>query len=401
MLCTLSLSAAYLASAALAVPTLVYCVQCVAGLLPGRAVHPRYSGPRPTVAIIVPAHNEEVVIAQTLASVRPQLRPGDRLLVVSDNCTDRTAALAAEGGAEVLERTDPVRRGKGYALDAGMRFLAASPRDHVMIIDADCELDEGAIDHLVSMAAATGEPVQGRNLMKAPCDAPLETRVAEFAYLIKNMVRPVGMSRLGLPSPLMGTGMVLPWNIMNKADLAHGHITEDIKFSIDVTQEGHSPVFCPAYGIVSYFPRSSGGTFSQRQRWEGGHLKMVGTALMHFLKPRSIKTWPAFFLLLDRMVPPITLLFMMLAGLTLLTALLAFAGAGSGPLAVSLSSLMFFLGTTFSVWVARGMQILPISLVGAVPLFILQRAGGYWKFATTGLGRGWIRTERTKERDSF
>ena len=78
-----------------------------------------------------------------------QLEPGDRLLVVADNCTDHTAAVARAAGAEVLERRDAERRGKGYALAAGVDTLRAGPPDVVVIVDADCRPAAGAIDRLV------------------------------------------------------------------------------------------------------------------------------------------------------------------------------------------------------------------------------------------------------------
>ena len=64
--------------------------------------------------IIVPAHNEETVIQGVVANLRRLDWPADgfRILVVADNCTDSTAALARAAGAEVLERHDTKLRGK-------------------------------------------------------------------------------------------------------------------------------------------------------------------------------------------------------------------------------------------------------------------------------------------------
>src|SRR5205085_6347229 len=82
---------------------------------------------RPRVAVLMPAHNEAAGIAASLATVTPQLVAGDRLLVVADNCVDDTAAVAAAAGAEVVQRRDTTRRGKGYALGFGLRHLAPDP----------------------------------------------------------------------------------------------------------------------------------------------------------------------------------------------------------------------------------------------------------------------------------
>ena len=68
--------------------------------------------------------------------------------MVADNCTDDTAAIARAAGAEVIERQNATLRGKGYALDAGIRHLTANPPAVVIIVDADCLVAGGTIDLL-------------------------------------------------------------------------------------------------------------------------------------------------------------------------------------------------------------------------------------------------------------
>jgi cellulose synthase/poly-beta-1,6-N-acetylglucosamine synthase-like glycosyltransferase len=99
------------------------------------------SGDRPATVVLVPAHNEALGIRETIKSISRELAPGDRVLVVADNCTDPTALIARESGAEVAERSDPMRQGKGYALQAGLVQLAAGqPPEIVVVVDADCRL---------------------------------------------------------------------------------------------------------------------------------------------------------------------------------------------------------------------------------------------------------------------
>src|SRR5262245_22451474 len=95
------------------------------------------------IAVLVPARNESTGVIRTIQDVKAQLRDGDRLLVVADNCFDDTAAIAAEAGAEVVARNEPNKIGKGYALDFGLRHLGADPPEIVIIIDADCRLEQG------------------------------------------------------------------------------------------------------------------------------------------------------------------------------------------------------------------------------------------------------------------
>ena len=69
--------------------------------------------------------------------------------------------------------------------------------------------------------------------MQAAEGASLKMRLAEFAWVIKNQVRPLGLHRLGLPCQLMGSGMASPWACINSADLATGHIVEDLNSELN------------------------------------------------------------------------------------------------------------------------------------------------------------------------
>src|SRR3954447_19598713 len=58
-----------------------------------------YAGPV-TVTVLVPAHNEAACIGQTIRSLQEQSRPPERIVVVADNCTDDTPAIARAAGVE-------------------------------------------------------------------------------------------------------------------------------------------------------------------------------------------------------------------------------------------------------------------------------------------------------------
>ena len=266
--------------AVLALPVLLAAAMLVAellaALLPARRdADP--TNPRPRCAVVIPAHNEEAGIALTLASILPQLAAGDRVLVVADNCTDATATAARAAGAEVVERTDQARRGKGYALDFGVRTLQKDPPAVVVIVDADCVLEPSSLDLLVRKSAVTGRPVQAAYVMEAPRDGGTRAQLAAFLFALKNVVRPRGLSRLGLPCLLTGTGMAFPWNLLDGAPLASGNIVEDMQLGIDVALAGRPPVFCGEARVRSELPASSGAAATQRTRWIHGHLTTLTT----------------------------------------------------------------------------------------------------------------------------
>ena len=93
------------------------------------------------VTILVPAHNEEFSLPVTLAALQKQTRAPDRVIVVADNCTDRTVEIALEMGYEAIESVDNEHK-KGGALNQALaRILPESgPRDVIMVMDADTSL---------------------------------------------------------------------------------------------------------------------------------------------------------------------------------------------------------------------------------------------------------------------
>src|SRR5690349_9785249 len=98
-----------LVSALLCIPTITLMIEILFAELP-KAESSKESGSRDDlgqVAIVIPAHDESAGLVPTLDDLRPQLNSGDRLIVVADNCSDDTAAIAASAGAEVVQRDDP------------------------------------------------------------------------------------------------------------------------------------------------------------------------------------------------------------------------------------------------------------------------------------------------------
>ncbi|MCA9260330.1 MAG: glycosyltransferase, partial [Planctomycetales bacterium] len=133
-----ALATAVLIAVIASIPAWVFAGECLASLLPMRrwrldAAH------RPQIAVLIPAHNEEQAIGDTVRSVAAQLEEVDRLIVIADNCTDATAACARAAGAEVWERQDDLRRGKGYAILFAHERLREQPPEVVVSVDADCQ----------------------------------------------------------------------------------------------------------------------------------------------------------------------------------------------------------------------------------------------------------------------
>ncbi len=397
MIDTAILSVATLLLAVISIPIAFFFLECVAGSWPARR-RPRVEMTiRPPVAILVPAHNESAGIADTLRNIRAQMRDGDRLVVVADNCDDDTAQVARAEGAEVVERADKERRGKGYALDAGIQHLRQSPPRVVVFVDADCRLAADALDSLAAAAFSSNRPVQARNLQIAPADAGLNLAVAEFAFLVKNQVRPLGLARLGLPCLMTGTGMALPWSLLKDASLASGHQVEDMKFGLDLARAGHAPLFCPNALVTSLFPYSKEGADTQRQRWEGGHLSIMRYAIGRLLSPSSWARGSYAALLLDVTIPPLTLLVFVTMAIVPLAAVVAFLGIGLLPLVIAAANVALLSVAVAASWLAHGRTVLPARSLAQVPLYAASKFKLYPKTLLAGNAVAWVRTDRTRQ----
>ncbi|HEU4459255.1 MAG TPA: glycosyltransferase family 2 protein [Methylibium sp.] len=382
-----------------AVPALVLLVQVLASIgaraaLGGSRDDP---APRPRIAVLMPAHNEQAGIAATLASITPQLRPGDRLLVVADNCSDDTAAIARAAGAEVSERHDTQRRGKGYALDHGVRHLQADAPEIVVMLDADCIAHPGCIDALVRACSTTGRPAQSLYLMEAPPGAGLKLRAAQFAWRVKNQVRALGLWQLGGPCQLMGTGMAFLWTAIREAPLASGHLVEDMQLGVDLALAGTPPRFEPRALVTSRFPDTEAGAAAQRKRWEHGHLTtLLGVGPRLLLAGLLRGRFGVAALALDLMVPPLALLLLAHLGLAAVN-LVALPIAGwMLPLALSLGALLALVAAVLLAWRFHGRDLLSAAELGSAPVYVLRKLPIYSAFLFRRQSQ-WVRAKRENE----
>ena len=379
---------------ALFVPAAVLCVESLSALLPPRPPGPRELLPF-RLAVLMPAHDEESGIEATVTALKSELAPGDRLLVVADNCSDRTAELARAAGAEVVERRDAERRGKGHALSFGAKELAEDPPDAVIVMDADCRVEQGTLRHLAAAALGAQRPMQAVYLMHAPARGGL-SGVSAFAFLVRNLVRPAGLDRLGMPCQLTGTGMAFPWPLFRDAPATEGHLVEDLMLGHELALEGSAPLLCRDVLVGSELPTGEAASLKQRRRWEHGQLAiLLGTAPR--LLARGVLRGDAGLvaLALDAAVPPLAL-FVLLEGAAVTGALaLAVVGGSTVPLAVALGGgALLGLGLG-AAWLTHGRTVLPLADLAKIPRYMLWKLPLYSSFARRGPHGEWERTERT------
>lgn len=390
-----------LAGVVLLVPAGVLLAECLAAWVPGRrqdeAADGRAEARRGAVAVLIPAHNESATLPATLAAVMPQLGPQDRVLVVADNCTDNTAELARAAGARVLERSDAVRRGKGYALAAGIEQLAADangPPDVVVLLDADVAPPVGAIETLARRSSDTGRPVQAVYLLHAPPVRSSRDVISELAFLVKNQVRPMGLHRLGCPVLLTGTGIAVPWEALRRVDLASGDLVEDMKLGLDLLRAGYPPTLCPEVVLRGQLPDDSRVAHTQRTRWEQGHLSVIRRYAVPMLwfglrRPGS----GGLALGLDLLVPPLAMLVAMLFGVMVLTGLgVVWTGAWWAGLPVVVAS--GAVGISVGLGYLRAGRHLPLGALLAVPFYVVWKLPMYARAVLGKKETKWVRTAR-------
>jgi cellulose synthase/poly-beta-1,6-N-acetylglucosamine synthase-like glycosyltransferase len=384
-------------ASAASIPTALLCLEIFVGILPRQRSVNSGLCVRPRITVLVPARNEASSICPTLDDIKVQLCVGDRLLVVADNCTDDTATVARGAGAEVVERYDSERVGKGYALDCGLRHLDSDPPGVVVMVDADCRLGANAIDRLASECAATGRPIQSLYLMTALEGSKINQRVAEFAWRVKNLARPLGLAALALPCQLMGAGMAFPWNVIRAADLACDWITEDMKLGLELAAAGHPPLFCPAAVVTSHFASSKRGAEIQRRRWEHGHILTIFKKVPQSLAVGIVRgSVPLLGLALDLIVPPLSLLAMLLTLILTIAGVAMLLGFGCGAFILSAACLGCFVTSLGLAWQRYGRDVVPFASFLLIPEYILAKLGLYQEVLSGKVTANWIGTDRGK-----
>ena len=378
--------------APLIVLTLCFTVELIAGIRPLRqSILPSNAAVR--ALIIVPAHNEQAIIGNTLAALKAAASGVARILVVADNCGDATAADARRAGVAVIERTDAERRGKGFALDFARRHLAAEPPDLVVIVDADCRIDAQSLERLIAACASTNRPCQATYLLDPVPDGSPPVQISTFAFFIRNVIRQRGLQRMIGRVHLLGTGMAFPWSAFDRDGLATDDIVEDLRMGLELADAGRPPLFVESAEVWSA-PESAGNTLVQRRRWEGGFLahaltsgpKMLARSISR-ADPRGL--WAA----LDVMVPPLALLVMLdIAAVTVGAGLTWLAGVSAVPVMLLAGALVLAGAALAAAWLSGGSRFVSLRGLMSVPLYLVWKLPLYVGLAKRGAPKEWLRT---------
>ncbi|WP_153914805.1 glycosyltransferase family 2 protein [Shewanella sp. TC10] len=374
------------------VPTMMISIELLLGQRKQVLLVPKAA--RQPCVILMPAHNEALVITDTLSKLSEVVSSEDKVIVIADNCSDETVNLCQQFNVKVLERHNTELAGKGYALDYGVQYvksLSVAPQT-LVVLDADCEFEGNGLDVLVHQSQTQDSVVQSLYLMKSPIGASIKTRVAEFAWLVKNKIRPTGLANLGIGCHLQGSGMAFPWRLFNKISFASGSIVEDLELGLKLANIDEQAKFSPSAIVNSYFPESNAGTESQRTRWEHGHLSAISLLPQMMLTALLKGRVSVFLLALDAAIPPTILWLLLVVFATLLSAVMTLLGLTTA-FYISLMLLSLLILSLALSWLCNGREIIKLSDVFGILAYILSKFSIYKKFFTARQ-KEWVRTER-------
>ena len=197
------------------------------------------SATRPTISIVVPARNEEANIPNLLTSLKGQIKASDEIIVVNDRSEDKTAAVAEQEGAKVInsEQLPKGWTGKTWACYQGAEVATG---ELLIFLDADTSIEDEGLNRIISSyIKADGvlsiqpyhKMLKVYEQLSAFFNLVLMAAMGPFTILGR-MVKPIG---------LFGPVMVLKKKLYSESGgfkKIKGEILEDLAFGIEFKKRG-------------------------------------------------------------------------------------------------------------------------------------------------------------------
>ncbi len=227
---------------------------------------------------IIPAHNEEAVVANLIESLKNQTYDKNLydIYVIADNCTDNTAEIARKAGAIVFERFDPAHKTKGYALQWFLKQKIEENADYdaFFVFDADNIVDKNFITSMNKKLCQGEEIVQGYRDIKNPTDNWITAGYALFYWSMHRLYH-LARYNIGLSPLLNGTGFMVKFDIVKPNGWETETLTEDIEFSLKNIIQGRKLGWSTEAIVYDEQPTSFKQSWTQRSRWTVGHIQCM------------------------------------------------------------------------------------------------------------------------------
>jgi 1,2-diacylglycerol 3-beta-glucosyltransferase len=394
----LSVAAISVAATVLAVGLMIlagYLVALTIAAIVTRPSPPSLSPGHRRFAILIPAHNEELVIGRLLRSLTKLDYPTDRydVCVVADNCTDTTPSLARAMGANVYERVDHVDKAKGFALRWLLTQLRAEDREYdaFVVLDADSVVQSNLLRCLDARLEAGSQVVQVYYaVLNAEESAVASLRYAALAAL--HYLRPMGRAALGLSCGLKGNGMCFAAPVLDRFAWRWFTLAEDVEFHLALVRDGVRVDFAYETTVRADMPVTLAQATTQNERWEGGRLQLlrdhVPGLLLDGLRRRSPLRLDAAF---EQLIPPLSVPFV-LGGICLIVALAVGAHTAAALAGLGLVAQMAYIATGLLLVQAPWHIYVALS---SAPVYMAWKVGLYGRSLLNARASTWIRTSRT------
>ena len=189
--------------------------------------------------------------------------------------------------------------------------------------------------------------------------------------------------------------MAFPWTAINAADIASGHIVEDLKLGVELAEAGYPALFCPSAKVTSTFPIDAEAARQQRQRWEQGHLHTIVRSAPRLLAKAALhRRVDLLAIALDLLVPPLSVLGALLFFGLVFSSVVALAGQGLLPATISIVGCVELLTALIVAWWRYGRELLPLGSLHLILRYLGGKIAMYIDFLLHGGASRWVRTDR-------
>jgi cellulose synthase/poly-beta-1,6-N-acetylglucosamine synthase-like glycosyltransferase len=352
----------------------------------------------PRFALLVPAHDEELVIGHLLDSIAALAYPAALrdVYVIADNCADATAAVARQAGVagvRVRERHDDHQRGKGYALRWLLEELERTGQryDGYVIVDADSQLSPNFLTAMAGGLSRGADAQQGQYRVQN-ATAAWTSGLRAVAFALINHLRPLGRSALGWSTGLKGNGMCFSRRLVERFGWEWYTLAEDAEHHLALVNEGIRVAYVPAAVVTSAMPTSLRQARSQQRRWERGRLTLArahAAALVRGAwRHRDMARLDA---IIEVCLPPLSLLLGLLALVVMAAVALRWepglVAAAGLVVALALHGVAGMILARLS-WRAYGSLLY-------LPWYVLWKIAIYCGTARRSSDETWVRTSRS------
>lgn len=237
----------------------------------------------PMITVLIPAHNEEMVIARTVDAMSRLIYPKDRLeiIVVNDCSKDKTGKILAEKCVKypqlkVVTLEPPAgAKGKSNALNHGLK---ESKGEYIVVYDADNTPERRAVLYLVQailkdekLGAVVGK-FRTRNK-----EASLLTRFINVETLSFQWLLQAGRCHFFGITTIPGTNFIVRRSLLESMNGWNVNaLTEDTELTIRIYDSGYRIFWLPHAVTWEQEPETLRVWIKQRTRWAQGNMWIIG-----------------------------------------------------------------------------------------------------------------------------